>query len=1422
MPLGDDRWIEVTPSQFDHEAEGLALIRKLLPDTSPYRAWSNFEFRDNHGRWHEVDLLVLGRRRLHLIELKYYSGVLRGDDHTWLRAGKRAEDSPLKLARRKAQYLASRLKDQFAAWARQQNVNVPDLRAGVPFIQESVFLHHPNLVSELSEHSAQGVYGMDAYESRSNLPGISTLLTERPQEPHVTSATHERLLPHLMDQLGLTPRRERTAGSWVIEESLLSEGEGWQDWRAFHGVTQSQHGRIRFQVPPPGASACQTDEIFRIAKHEYGTMTRLVHDGLLRPLDIVASDGLGTGLVYPFDESLQRLDHWLATQPQGVPLKTQLQLIRQIAEAVHYAHGSAVAHRSLSPQAIWVRTGSDGSVKALVGDWQSAGVASATPGTGLPVKGVTRLYAEAHLVVDVDDESLTYQAPEGAWQAAASDRYRLDVFGLGALAFYLLTGAAPAASAAALRDRLREQGGLDITPELPGASEPLRELVLHATRPAPGERTPDLAVFLEQLARAERTPEAPAEPGTDPLDASPGTVLDGRFRLERRLGQGSTAVGLLVSDLATDGEPQRVLKVALDDSAARRLADEADVLSKLRSPRIVALVEGPIEVGNRRALVLESAGPQTLAEVLRERQRLSLDLLQRYGTDLLEALVALDKAGVDHRDIKPANLGVRTSRSGDRAKHIVLFDFSLTRAAASATEAGTPPYLDPFLIGERDSYDSAAERYAAAVVLFEMATGQTPAYGDPSAHPAAVSDDVTIERSAFDASIAKQMAGFFTKALSRHADRRPDTAAEMLQAWEGAFPSSATTVPDNADELAEAATLATTLRKAGLSARALSAIEPLDVVTVGDLVALDPVRLNQFSGAADVTRREVKSRARQWRTKFADAVTGRGRADRSGVLPSPQEAADLLLRHTGKGRSESRRAMARLILGVGTELDAFATQAQLAAHLPTPVTPARATQVIGTLQDGWADNFRIVDLLTRVDFLVRERVDELGGLATVDELTETLLSEMAPRGVPAHAEHDEVRLVQGVFRAVLDRQRALARADVGIEPLHTRRRDGRMSLVATHPELLEAAELLGREADRMVETATGADHEDVVPVGLTHERLTEALGDINTPEHLTDPIRLARLAAGVSTRARASGVGELHHRDLPIASAVSHALRGVGAHHGLSPRAVKERVAARFPNLTTLPDRPELDQVIATAGVGLVYDTRQGAYRPIDAAGDTTGLQTRQDTRIVVDVAPVSASGVAGQRLRDSRARHSFLALGIPGHRLERATRVLTQEFGARPLDLTDVLLDALREQAVVAGMQWSTVQAADAAAGGTRPAQGLAALVTRALPTVTTAIEQVMSTDSGVDQPVLLTGAGTLARYGHLDVLAPWADLTRPRTQALWLEVPQLRADRGATIDGHPVHLNSPGQFVILDSEWLGARNDALATDSTTAGATS
>ncbi len=191
-----------------------------------------------------------------------------------------------------------------------------------------------------------------------------------------------------------------------------------------------------------------------------------------------------------------------------------------------------------------------------------------------------------------------------------------------------------------MKQRLRDQHGLDLAIELPQIPSTLRSLVLKATDPAPSRRTADVATFLAQLSAAERDATSDSEK-TDPLDAPPEAILDGRFRLIRRLGQGSTALGLLVQDQLADGDGVCVLKVALDEGAASRLDDEAEVLRRFDNPRIVKVLDALV-VGGRRALLLESAGPETLTDVLRTRTRLSIDLLDRFGTDLLDALVTLD------------------------------------------------------------------------------------------------------------------------------------------------------------------------------------------------------------------------------------------------------------------------------------------------------------------------------------------------------------------------------------------------------------------------------------------------------------------------------------------------------------------------------------------------------------------------------------------------------------------------------------------------------------------------------------------------------------------------------------------------------------------------------------------------------------
>ena len=151
-----------------------------------------------------------------------------------------------------------------------------------------------------------------------------------------------------------------------------------------------------------------------------------------------------------------------------------------------------------------------------MGNWQSAGSTGGAL-TSLPSSGVTGLLGAEQAVgrlgdalggVDADRRQAEgFQAPEGVWTANA-DRIRLDVFALGALAYYVLTGRPAARDRRTLQERLRRDNGLDLAADLSQVPSAVRDLVLSATRPAVSERLPDVRSFPGEARRrgARRSP----------------------------------------------------------------------------------------------------------------------------------------------------------------------------------------------------------------------------------------------------------------------------------------------------------------------------------------------------------------------------------------------------------------------------------------------------------------------------------------------------------------------------------------------------------------------------------------------------------------------------------------------------------------------------------------------------------------------------------------------------------------------------------------------------------------------------------------------------------------------------------------------------------------------------------------------------
>ena len=155
-----------------------------------------------------------------------------------------------------------------------------------------------------------------------------------------------------------------------------------------------------------------------------------------------------------------------------------------------------------------------------------------------------------------------------------------------------------------------------------------------------------------------------------------GTLLAGRYRVVRQLGQGGMGLVWLAEDTQLDGKPFAIKMLpsilVANKRAYRQLKDEALVAMRLVHPNIVQIRAFEENDGNP-FLVMDYVDGQTLDDYLAEYSN-RVEHVERVGGGLPEAdalrilrpiAAALDYAhgeGVVHRDVKPANVMIRNLR----------------------------------------------------------------------------------------------------------------------------------------------------------------------------------------------------------------------------------------------------------------------------------------------------------------------------------------------------------------------------------------------------------------------------------------------------------------------------------------------------------------------------------------------------------------------------------------------------------------------------------------------------------------------------------------------------------------------------------------------------------------------------------------
>jgi tetratricopeptide (TPR) repeat protein len=283
-------------------------------------------------------------------------------------------------------------------------------------------------------------------------------------------------------------------------------------------------------------------------------------------------------------------------------------------------------------------------------------------------------------------------------------------------------------------------------------------------------------------------------------------ALPTRYRVVRHIANGGMAsVWAAEDELLGRLVAVKVLSAgyAQDERANRRFLREARAGARLSDCRHVVTVYDIGEHDGRPFMVMEHFAGGTVADRLRSGRDIPRALALRWLREAAEALDCAHRHDVVHRDVKPANLLI------DERGRLAVGDFGIATVAteASLTQTGqvlgTAAYISPEQARGHAATD-ASDRYALAVVAFELLTGRRPFAADhPAAQARAHVEDSVPSASAADSGLPAGVDGVLRAGMAKDPAQRPATAADFLDALEAALdgevastgPATAVTAP---------------------------------------------------------------------------------------------------------------------------------------------------------------------------------------------------------------------------------------------------------------------------------------------------------------------------------------------------------------------------------------------------------------------------------------------------------------------------------------------------------------------------------------------------------------------------------------------------------------------------------------------------
>ena len=419
-------------------------------------------------------------------------------------------------------------------------------------------------------------------------------------------------------------------------------------------------------------------------------------------------------------------------------------------------------------------------------------------------------------------------------------------------------------------------------------------------------------------------------------------ILDGRYQLEKRLGQGGMGVVYKARHIFL--KTAHAIKIILPDlvgndpNLVTRFRQEALAAAAIRHQNIIAVTDFGVVRGTMPFLVMEFVQGKSLQDIMAEEGAMSPVRAFELMQPICAGIAAAHRQGIVHRDLKPLNVMICDDMP--MAEAVKILDFGLAKiksgellgsfiAAQTTGLMGSPFYMAPEQWSDEPP-DARADVYSLGVMLFQMLTGEVPFKG--SSIPSIMKKHLTADVPSLASKgveVPPQIEAVVRHALEKEASHRTPSADEF------------------AKELREAMSMASAkLKRTGDSA----AIDPSKTI-VGPAPAHETVPPKGTTTAFDPNAGTISAASlaeEEQKTLFAQRELAREAAVRKKLAEEEaqkRKAEEEKKQQEDAAREKERKQLEEIVAAQTKVLEEKLTQLASTMSPKTAVVDPEATQM---------------------------------------------------------------------------------------------------------------------------------------------------------------------------------------------------------------------------------------------------------------------------------------------------------------------------------------------------------------------------------------------------------------------------------------------------------------------------------------------